>query len=480
MPCRRPRRARKAPAPPRRRAAPPSSRETEALIKRKLGSTAAPITSRCSACRGRAVGRRDPQRVLHARAQAAPRSAVRARHRRRDPRARSGCSRRSTPRSPCSTIRRSRDEYSRCSRAVARRRCAPRRSQAEELAMARDARRGGVPARRDGAAPRSAPAARSPRSARRSSCSRARPSTRRCSRGRSSPPRPTRTPSPPTTRKALQRPPTPATRSPTARFYLGRVERMLGRERRRSQHFQEVLAIKPNHTEAASEAACSSSGSRQAVNVIVGERHRRARQRSSSPARQRHRRLLLPRLVERAGTASRASFGRLPLAVAARSRNAHRHGRPAAPLPHPAGELLADLLAVRPRGRTGPRRDRRRSSGSQLELGDLARVAGPTWARTRAVASVMVPPCSIAARSSSPISNRNADRARTSASVELDHLEHVVGLCRRRAAAPAPCRSEVSRGLPLSQLADRAGVTCRTADAQAGREAEQDATVHRT
>jgi curved DNA-binding protein CbpA len=42
-------------------------------------------------------------------------------------------------------------------------------------------------------------------------------------------------------------------RSPTARFYLGRVERMLGREREALQQFQEVLRIKPNHPEASSE-----------------------------------------------------------------------------------------------------------------------------------------------------------------------------------------------------------------------------------
>ncbi len=42
--------------------------------------------------------------------------------------------------------------------------------------------------------------------------------------------------------------------SPTARFYLGRVERMLGKEREALAHFHEVLRIKPNHTDAASEA----------------------------------------------------------------------------------------------------------------------------------------------------------------------------------------------------------------------------------
>ena len=41
--------------------------------------------------------------------------------------------------------------------------------------------------------------------------------------------------------------------SPTARFYLGRVERILGREREALDHFYEVLRIKPNHAEASSE-----------------------------------------------------------------------------------------------------------------------------------------------------------------------------------------------------------------------------------
>ena len=41
--------------------------------------------------------------------------------------------------------------------------------------------------------------------------------------------------------------------SPTARYYLGRVERMLGREREALTQFQEVLRIKPNHVEASGE-----------------------------------------------------------------------------------------------------------------------------------------------------------------------------------------------------------------------------------
>jgi curved DNA-binding protein CbpA len=56
------------------------------------------------------------------------------------------------------------------------------------------------------------------------------------------------------TRKALQRAAETNDRLTSARFYLGRVERMLGREREALQYFEEVLAIKPSHTEAASEA----------------------------------------------------------------------------------------------------------------------------------------------------------------------------------------------------------------------------------
>lgn len=56
------------------------------------------------------------------------------------------------------------------------------------------------------------------------------------------------------TRKVLQRAADQDDNSATARFYLGRVERMLGREREALQHFQAVLMVKPNHAEAASEA----------------------------------------------------------------------------------------------------------------------------------------------------------------------------------------------------------------------------------
>ncbi|MFT3695052.1 MAG: DnaJ domain-containing protein [Kofleriaceae bacterium] len=55
------------------------------------------------------------------------------------------------------------------------------------------------------------------------------------------------------TRIELQRAAERALQSPTARFYLGRVERILGREREALEHFYEVLRIKPNHAEASSE-----------------------------------------------------------------------------------------------------------------------------------------------------------------------------------------------------------------------------------
>jgi curved DNA-binding protein CbpA len=54
-------------------------------------------------------------------------------------------------------------------------------------------------------------------------------------------------------RRALER---AASRSPTpvaARFYLGRVERMLGRAREALHHFHEVLLLDPSHAEAAAE-----------------------------------------------------------------------------------------------------------------------------------------------------------------------------------------------------------------------------------
>lgn len=55
------------------------------------------------------------------------------------------------------------------------------------------------------------------------------------------------------TRRALTRAAEENDNSPTARFFLGRVERMLGREKEALHHFYEVLRIKPNHTDATSE-----------------------------------------------------------------------------------------------------------------------------------------------------------------------------------------------------------------------------------
>jgi hypothetical protein len=56
------------------------------------------------------------------------------------------------------------------------------------------------------------------------------------------------------TRKSLDRAITKSSpQSVTARFYLGRVERMLGRDREALNHFAEVLSIMPNHSEATSE-----------------------------------------------------------------------------------------------------------------------------------------------------------------------------------------------------------------------------------
>jgi tetratricopeptide (TPR) repeat protein len=55
------------------------------------------------------------------------------------------------------------------------------------------------------------------------------------------------------TRSALERAIQGAPRSVTPRFYLGRVERMLGRDQDALRHFRDVLAAAPGHAEAASE-----------------------------------------------------------------------------------------------------------------------------------------------------------------------------------------------------------------------------------
>jgi hypothetical protein len=55
------------------------------------------------------------------------------------------------------------------------------------------------------------------------------------------------------TRKLIERAVFKSQRPERARFYLGRVERMLGRDKEALRHFQEVLEHKPNHADAASE-----------------------------------------------------------------------------------------------------------------------------------------------------------------------------------------------------------------------------------
>ncbi|MGN6107146.1 MAG: J domain-containing protein [Kofleriaceae bacterium] len=57
-----------------------------------------------------------------------------------------------------------------------------------------------------------------------------------------------------TTRSALDRAIARSPRAITARFYLGRVERMLGRDHDALRHFQAVLQSAPHHSDAASEA----------------------------------------------------------------------------------------------------------------------------------------------------------------------------------------------------------------------------------
>jgi DnaJ domain len=56
------------------------------------------------------------------------------------------------------------------------------------------------------------------------------------------------------TRTTLDRAIQKSPRAVTPRFYLGRVERMLGRDADALRHFQEVLRLEPHNTEAASEA----------------------------------------------------------------------------------------------------------------------------------------------------------------------------------------------------------------------------------
>jgi len=55
------------------------------------------------------------------------------------------------------------------------------------------------------------------------------------------------------TRRALERAIHRSSKPAVARFYLGRVERMLGRDQLALHHFREVIELIPNHAEAASE-----------------------------------------------------------------------------------------------------------------------------------------------------------------------------------------------------------------------------------
>jgi cytochrome c-type biogenesis protein CcmH/NrfG len=55
------------------------------------------------------------------------------------------------------------------------------------------------------------------------------------------------------TRASLERAISRSPRAIAPRFYLGRVERMLGRDADALRHFQGVLTLQPHHTEAAGE-----------------------------------------------------------------------------------------------------------------------------------------------------------------------------------------------------------------------------------
>jgi hypothetical protein len=64
------------------------------------------------------------------------------------------------------------------------------------------------------------------------------------------------------TRKMLERAVLKSETPEVARFYLGRVERMLGRDREALRHFREVLEAQPNHADAASEVRAIEARSR--------------------------------------------------------------------------------------------------------------------------------------------------------------------------------------------------------------------------
>jgi cytochrome c-type biogenesis protein CcmH/NrfG len=61
--------------------------------------------------------------------------------------------------------------------------------------------------------------------------------------------------------RAIRKSPTPE----MARFYLGRVERMLGRDKEALRHFQEVLQVQPRHADAAAEIRAIEARAAQAA-----------------------------------------------------------------------------------------------------------------------------------------------------------------------------------------------------------------------
>ncbi|HSK02928.1 MAG TPA: DUF4388 domain-containing protein [Kofleriaceae bacterium] len=61
--------------------------------------------------------------------------------------------------------------------------------------------------------------------------------------------------------RAIRKSPSPE----TARFYLGRVERMLGRDKEALRHFQEVLQAQPRHADAAAEVRAIEARAAQAA-----------------------------------------------------------------------------------------------------------------------------------------------------------------------------------------------------------------------
>jgi hypothetical protein len=68
------------------------------------------------------------------------------------------------------------------------------------------------------------------------------------------------------TKQALERAIHRSTRPHLARFYLGRVERMLGRDREALHHFHAVLLLEPNHRDASAEIRVLEARLRQRAN----------------------------------------------------------------------------------------------------------------------------------------------------------------------------------------------------------------------